>query len=115
MIDITFKGLESGGEILRLPDERAMNMTGAITFESANLMVRPWEDEVIDRIGFDPRTSYVESFWLGVIGPSATWLLRRMAAGFDASPEGFKMSLGETARAIGLGIAVGATPRFSAR
>src|SRR5271165_5815188 len=78
-------------------------MTLPITFESTSLEVRPWEDEVIDRMGFDPRSSYVESFWLGVIGPSATWLLRRMAAAFDASPQGFEMHLGETARALGLG------------
>ena len=26
-----------------------------------------------------------------------------MAAGFDSSPEGFELSLGETARALGLG------------
>jgi hypothetical protein len=74
-----------------------------VTFTSDRLTVRPWEDEVIDRMGFDPRSPYVERFWLGVIGPSTTWLLRRIAAGFDASPEGFEMPLGETARALGLG------------
>jgi hypothetical protein len=65
--------------------------------------IRPWLDEVIDRIGFDPRSPYVERFWLGIIGPSTTWLMRRLAAGFDASPEGFDLPLAETARALGLG------------
>jgi hypothetical protein len=74
-----------------------------VTFDSDALTVRPWEDPVVDRVGFDPRSPYVERFWLGVIGPSTTWLLRRIAAGFDASPEGFAMPLGETARALGLG------------
>lgn len=78
-------------------------MIPMVTFVSESLSVRPWEDEVIDRIGFDPRSPYVERFWLGVIGPSTTWLIRRLAAGFDASPDGFDMPLGETARAIGLG------------
>src|SRR5437588_7379366 len=78
-------------------------MTALLTFESETLGVRPRGDPVIDRIGFDPRSPYVERFWLGVVGPSTTWLLRRIAAGFDASPGGFEMSLGETARALGLG------------
>jgi len=74
-----------------------------VTFESDVLTIRPWEDDVIDRLGFDPRSPYVERFWLGVIGPSTTWLMRRMAAAFDSSPEGFEIDLGETARALGLG------------
>jgi hypothetical protein len=74
-----------------------------VTFECDTLMVRPWADDVIDSLGFDPRAPYVERFWLGVLGPSTTWLLRRVAAGFDQHPEGFEMSLGETAQALGLG------------
>ena len=74
-----------------------------VVFETETVAVRPWEDEALDRLGYDPRSAYVERFWLGVIGPSTTWLLRRIAAGFDASPEGFAMPLGETARALGLG------------
>ena len=73
------------------------------TFESDCLAVMPWPDDVVEGIGFDPRSPYVERFWLGVIGPSTTWLIRRIAAGFDSSPEGFEMPLGETARALGLG------------
>jgi hypothetical protein len=72
-------------------------------FDSEILTVRPWVDEVLDRTGFDPRSPYVERFWLGIVGPSVTWLIRRVAAGFDASPDGFEMPLGETARALGLG------------
>jgi hypothetical protein len=74
-----------------------------IMFETDSLSIRPWTDEVLDRAGYDPRSPYVERFWLGVIGPSTTWLIRRVAAGFDAAPEGFEMPLGETARALGLG------------
>jgi hypothetical protein len=74
-----------------------------VTFTSDTLVIRPWADEVIDRLGFDPRSPYVERFWLGILGPSTTWLLRRMAAGFDATPDGFELPLAETARALGLG------------
>jgi hypothetical protein len=78
-------------------------MTPLVTFESDSLAIRPWEDVVAARDGFDPRSAYVERFWLGILGPSTTWLLRRLAAGFEVAPEGFDMPLGETARALGLG------------
>src|SRR3989475_13177036 len=67
------------------------------------LHVRPWPDPVIDAVGHDPRSTYVERFWLGVVGPSTTWLLRRMATGLEASPAGFDLRLEDTARALGLG------------
>ena len=67
------------------------------------LRIRPWSDDVVDKLGFDPRSSYVEDFWLGILGPSTTWLLRRLAAGFEYSPDGFGLDLAETARSLGLG------------
>jgi len=72
-----------------------------LTTES--LHIRPWPDPVIDAVGHDPRSTYVERFWLGVLGPSTTWLLRRMATGLEASPAGFDLPLEDTARALGLG------------
>ncbi len=74
-----------------------------VAFDSDLIAVQPWDDDHLERDGFDPRSPYVERFWLGIIGPSTAWLLRRVAAGFDAAPEGFEMSLSETARALGLG------------
>ena len=65
--------------------------------------IRPWPDGVIDALGHDPRSSYVEQFWLGILGPSTTWLLRRLAAGLEAHPEGFDLPLADTAQALGLG------------
>jgi hypothetical protein len=29
-----------------------------------------WPDPVIDRLGYDPRSLYVETFWLGILGPT---------------------------------------------
>ncbi|MGH9190727.1 MAG: hypothetical protein ACRD0Q_12000 [Acidimicrobiales bacterium] len=69
----------------------------------AALAIRPWPDGVIDALGFDPRSSYVEQFWLGILGPSTTWLLRRLATGLDAAPDGFELDLAATATALGLG------------
>jgi hypothetical protein len=67
------------------------------------LAIRPWPDGVIDALGHDPRSVYVERFWLGILGPSTTWLLRHLACGLDASPEGFDLDLAQTAQALGLG------------
>jgi hypothetical protein len=76
------------------------------------LHVRPWRDDVVDRAGFDPRSPYAEDFWLPVLGPSTLWLLRRFAAGFDYSPEGFDLDLAETARSLGLSERAGRSSPF---
>lgn len=83
-----------------------------VAFDADVVSVRPWDDQTVQRVGFDPRSPYVERFWLGIIGPSTTWLLRRVAAGFDASPDGFEMSLSETARSLGLGDPQGRNSAF---
>lgn len=67
------------------------------------LAIRPWPDPVIDALGHDPRSLYVETFWLGILGPSTTWLLRHLAAGLEAEPSGFDLPLADTARRLGLG------------
>jgi hypothetical protein len=41
----------------------------------ASLHVTPWHDPVVDRRGHDPRSAYVEEFWLGVLGPPSTTLM----------------------------------------
>jgi hypothetical protein len=66
------------------------------------LYIRPWPDDVIDSFGFDPRSAYVETYWLGILGPSTTWLLRRLVAGLERNPDGYPISLAETARSLGL-------------
>ena len=72
-------------------------------FPTDALTIRPWPDEVIDTVGLDPRSYYVETFWLGVLGPSTTWLLRRLVNGLEASPAGFELDLADAARQLGLG------------
>jgi hypothetical protein len=84
----------------------------APAFPFDTLSIRPWPDPVIDRLGHDPRSPYVERFWLGILGPSTTWLLRRFAAGLDEHPGGFDLDLAETARALGLGDKFGRNSPF---
>ncbi len=47
------------------------------------LLVCAWKDERIEAIGHDPRSDYVETFWLTVLGPSAVFTLRRFAHWLD--------------------------------
>jgi hypothetical protein len=76
------------------------------------LMVVPWHDPVVDAVGFDVRSQYVELFWLNVLGPTATWLLRRLASGFDRYPLGYELDLSETASALGLSYTQGTANVF---
>ena len=75
-----------------------------LSFPIDRLTVEAWPDPVIDELGHDPRSAYVERFWLGVLGPSTVWLLRRLADQFDDQPDGFELDLPETARALGVGM-----------
>jgi hypothetical protein len=70
---------------------------------TATLAIRPWPDPVIDTLGHDPRSIYVERFWLPTLGPTSLLLLRRIAAGLDEHPEGIQLDLGELSQALGLG------------
>ena len=58
---------------------------------------------MIDSLGHDPRSHYVETYWLGILGPSTTWLLRRLVPGLESNPAGFELPLADTARCLGLG------------
>jgi hypothetical protein len=55
---------------------------------------------------------YVELYWLGIIGPSTTWLLRRLNYGLEVHGDGFDLNLPETARALGLGDKMGKNSPF---
>jgi hypothetical protein len=77
------------------------------TESPTHLTVVAWFDPFLAQHGYDPRSAYVERFWLGVLGPSATWLVRRLARGLDSLPDGFRINLADTARALGLGEGTG--------
>ncbi|MDO8390836.1 MAG: hypothetical protein Q7V57_10130 [Actinomycetota bacterium] len=78
----------------------------------ATLMVVPWHDPVVDAVGFDVRSTYVELFWLNVLGPTATWALRRLVTGLDRYPLGYELDLDETAGMLGLAYSAGTSNSF---
>ena len=87
--------------------------TNALTEIPTTATIRPWVDPVVDEHGHDPRSAYVEHFWLGVIGPTATWLMRRFVAGFDSEPDGYRLDLEHTATAMGLSLGRGMASPFA--
>lgn len=111
---------DAGGHLAGLAEPgppRPLLRTGG--FVSADLApsptvpIRPWVDPVVDDTGHDPRSRYVETFWLGVLGPTATWLIRRLAAGLEQSPGGYDLDLVATAKAMGLSFTAGRSSPFS--
>jgi hypothetical protein len=83
------------------------------TLDEPTLVIVPWHDDVVDPIGYDPRSPYVELFWLNVLGPTATWLLRRVVDGLDHYPGGYELDLEQTAKALGLGYTPGTMSPFA--
>ena len=65
--------------------------------------ISTWSDPLIDRLGHEPRSAYVEQFWLSVVGPSTIWFLRHCATELDRQPDGVEIDLAITARRLGLG------------
>jgi hypothetical protein len=67
------------------------------------LTIQPWPDPIIDTVGHDPRSLYVETFWLPTLGPTALLLLRHLATRFDERPGPVELPVAEASQALGLG------------
>ena len=65
------------------------------------------QDPLVEALGFDARSGYAEAYWLGILGPSALWALRRLSDGLARHPDGFVVELGHFARELGLGEGIG--------
>lgn len=53
------------------------------------LRIQPWPDPVVDDHGHDPRSAYVERFWLPVLGPSTCDVARGSSAWFASGETRF--------------------------
>lgn len=76
------------------------------------LWIERWPDEVSASVGQPATGDYAERFYLGILGPSAMWLLRTLAHGLEAAPSGFDLAVVDTARVLGLGERTGRTSPF---
>jgi hypothetical protein len=60
---------------------RADKPVRACAVERPCLRVEPWLDDLIDEVGHDPRSEYVETFWLLVPGQLSPQSPRLSASG----------------------------------
>jgi hypothetical protein len=65
--------------------------------------INRWIDPLVEPLGHPADSTYAELFWLPVLGPSATFLLRRLALILEHHPEGFSIDLFELSSELGLG------------
>lgn len=71
------------------------------------VMVKPWTDPILDVLGHDPRSWYVETFWLPTLGPTCVLLMRHLADRFDRTPDGLALDVTTTSECLGLGARAG--------
>lgn len=61
------------------PQEHPMEPTTlntTTTADSTTIALSAWIDPTVEAIGHDPRSRYVETYWLGVLGPpKKLWVL----------------------------------------
>ena len=74
------------------------------TFPEPTLYVHSWTDPVLDQLGHDPRSAYVDQFWIPILGPSSHLLHRHLVALLETSDEGTAITTAEWAVDLGLGI-----------
>ena len=66
-------------------------------------MVEPWDDPTLAQYGFGVGDDYVETFWLSTLGPTATWLVRRLVTVLGDRPEAVRLDVAELSAALGIG------------
>ncbi len=66
------------------------------------LALEPWHDPAVDRFGLATDSDYVEWFWLPILGPTATWLVRRLARCLVETPTRTVVDLVDIAASVGV-------------
>ncbi len=79
----------------------------ACAYHCNSILLLPWTDPLTDLRGYDPRSDYTETFWLGTLGPTVTWLIRFTAYLFDRYPQGIVVDPNEICLRIGIGRGTG--------
>ncbi|MEM7323118.1 MAG: hypothetical protein AAF531_08530 [Actinomycetota bacterium] len=95
-----------------MPTPSSSSSGDGLRFPADRLRVTPLADPVLDRLGHDPRSGYVERFWLPILGPSCLLLLRRLATELEQNPDGFVLTTGAWAAEMGLGMKGGRNGPF---
>lgn len=75
--------------------------------ENAFIDIIEWNDPLVAASGFPISDTYVELFWLPILGPTATWLIRRCAHGLTEQPQGYTVDMADLAQRIGVAYSLG--------
>jgi hypothetical protein len=84
------------------PRLQAFDGVPLLSGDTDTVFIAPWRQPLADTLGHDSRGPYVERFWLPVLGPSATWLIRTIGWGLAAQPDGYLVDLSAVARTMGV-------------
>lgn len=103
------ESLPSESAAAERPDKRERRVP---TFPEEQVRVSALADPVLDRLGHDPRSGYVERYWLSILGPTCLLLLRRLAAELEQQPDGFTLETGQWALELGIGMKGGKNGPF---
>src|SRR4051812_45784237 len=77
-----------------------------LTPTRTTLVTGPLIDPVVEAHGFGPASGYIEFCWLPILGPTATWLYRRLAIPLLVEEE-ITVDLLDLAISLGLGTGMG--------
>ena len=80
---------------------------------SQSITITQWKDPVVEENGYCITDPYVEMFWLPVLGPTATWLLRRFSFGLLEQPDGVTLDIHDLARSLGVAYSPGKHNSFT--
>src|SRR6202023_1620151 len=102
--------ISEGGECLRAtPSDGGPGGPGGTASEGASggglpdrFVVRPWADQVVESHGVPVNSAYTETVLLPILGPSATFALRRLGTWAAAQPDGVVVDASELAADLGL-------------
>ena len=81
--------------------------TGRWISEHDPLPVITYDHSAAESAGFDPRSPYVETYWLAVLGPSSILAARRLADWLEDQSSGIVIGLEDLAHSLGLGHGTG--------
>jgi hypothetical protein len=73
-----------------------------ISFLPERFYLRRWDDPVLEQLGFPVNSLYTEAVLLPILGPSATFCLRRLGAWAAAEPDGTTVDTRQLAGDLGL-------------
>lgn len=69
------------------------------------LHLTAWHDQLVEEGDYPADSTFIEIFWLPVLGPSATVLFRRLNLLLKSRPDGITLDMNVLSRELGLGTA----------